>query len=64
MSEPQISTQQPIPALYHFDVEGVEQIEDVEAEDSVPELESGDRLKWAEFARRFGRRRRVPRESD
>ena len=53
MSEAQASIQPPIPALYHFDVEGVEQTEEVEAEDSVPELESGDRLKWAEFARRY-----------
>ncbi len=57
MSEPQASIQPPIPVLYSFDVEGdVEGIEEVEeggVEGCVPELENGDRLKWAEYARRF-----------
>ncbi|MEP7338737.1 MAG: Uma2 family endonuclease [Acidobacteriota bacterium] len=50
MSEPQISIQPPIPALPSFDVEGAE---DWESEEGVPELETGDRLKWDEFERRY-----------
>lgn len=56
MSEPQVFiqppvfSQPPIPALYSFDGE---EAEDACAEEDLPELENGDRLKWDEFEPRY-----------